>query len=268
MNEVDYPVGVRINKVISETHDVKTFLLNKEISAQPGQFVMAWVPGVDEKPFTLTGKGKTVSITVKKRGKATSKMHEMKEGDILGVRGPYGHGFDLVGKKIVLVGGGYGSAALLMLAEEAVSKGIETTAIIGADTKKNLLFADKIEKLGAKLVVTTDDGSRGIKGFTTQALEKVLAEEKFDCIYTCGPEIMMYYIVQMGEKNNVPVQASLERWIKCGFGVCGQCVLDPTGLRVCKDGPVFGSADLKKISDFGFFARDKTGTKKEWKEFA
>lgn len=267
MSDVDYPVGVRIKEVISETHDVKTFALDKEISAKPGQFVMAWIPGVDEKPFTVTGNG-TLSITVKKRGNATAKMHEMKEGDILGVRGPYGKGFEITGKKIVLVGGGYGSAALLLLAKDAVSKGIETTAIIGADTEKNLLFADKIEKLGANAIVTTDDGSRGMKGFTTQALEKLLEKEKFDCIYTCGPEIMMYYILQMGEKNNIPVQASLERWMKCGFGVCGQCVLDPVGLRVCADGPVFASADLKKISDFGFFARDKTGAKKEWKDFA
>lgn len=266
MSEAGYPVGVRIKEIISETHDVKTFVLDRSISAEPGQFVMVWVPRVDEKPFTITRIGKNVAITVKKKGKSTTSMHEMKVGDILGVRGPYGRGFKILGKKIILVGGGYGTAPLLTLAEKAIAKKISVTAIIGADTEKNLLFADKIAKLGANVIITTDDGSRGTQGFTTQALEKVLAQEKFDGIYTCGPEIMMYYVLQIAEKNKIPLQASLERWMKCGFGVCGQCVLDPVGLRVCVDGPTFETSDLKKISDFGFFARDKTGTKRAWKD--
>ena len=96
----DYPIGTKITGIITETHDTKTFILDKAIDAKPGQFVMVWIPGIDEKPFTITEKAKHLAITVKKKGKATQAMHNMKKGDILGIRGPYGDGtFDLTKKK-------------------------------------------------------------------------------------------------------------------------------------------------------------------------
>ena len=120
----DYPVGVKITDIITETHDTKTFILDKAIDAKPGQFVMVWIPGIDEKPFTITEKARHLAITAKKKGKATSAMHSMKKGDILGIRGPYGNGtFDLEKKKkIILAGGGYGTLGLALLAEQATKK--------------------------------------------------------------------------------------------------------------------------------------------------
>ena len=264
----DYPIGTKITGIITETHDTKTFILDKAIDAKPGQFVMVWIPGIDEKPFTITEKAKHLAITVKKKGKATQAMHNMKKGDILGIRGPYGDGtFDLTKKKrIILVGGGCGTLGLKLLLEEATKKGIKVDAIIGADTKKNLLFTGKFNKLGARVTITTDDGSAGKKGFVTTALEEKLKTQKYDAIYTCGPEIMMYHILQLGLKYGVEVQASLERWMKCGFGICGGCALDPSGLRVCKDGPVFSTDILKDIEGFGATTRDKSGAKVPWKD--
>ena len=145
-------------------------------------------------------------------------------------------------------------------------KNIKVDAIIGADTKKNLLFADRFKKQGANITITTDDGSAGKKGFATQALEEKLKTQKYDAIYTCGPEIMMQNILKLGLKYKTEVQASLERWMKCGFGICGQCALDPSGLRVCKDGPVFKTEILKDIDGFGYTTRDKTGAKVQWKD--
>ncbi len=267
-DNVDYPIGVKIIDIIEDSHDVKTFIVDKEINAMPGQFVMVWVPRVDEKPFTVTQNGKHLGFSVKKRGKATQAMHEMKKGDILGIRGPYGDGiFDLSGrKKIMLVGGGCGTLGLELLLEDAVRKKMKVDAIIGADTKKNLLSVDRFRKLGANVMITTDDGSFGTKGFVTTVLEEKLKSQKYDGIYVCGPEIMVHFVLKLGLKYGVEVQASLERWMKCGFGVCGQCVLDPMGLRVCKDGPVFKTDVLKKIDNFGFFTRNKSGAITEWKD--
>lgn len=266
-SKVDYPVGVKIISVIDESPNVKTFALDAEINALPGQFLMVWVPRVDEKPFTVTRNGKHAEISVRKVGKATEAMHNMKKGDVLGVRGPYGDGiFDLSGKKKIMVAaGGCGALALALLVEESARRKIRVDAIIGADTKENLLFADRFRKLGANVMITTDDGSFGTKGFVTVALEEKLKKEKYDSIYTCGPEIMMHFVLKLGLKYGVEVQASLERWMKCGFGVCGQCALDPMGLRVCKDGPVFRTDILKKIDNFGFFTRNKSGAITEWK---
>ncbi len=264
----DYPVGVKITDIITETHDTKTFILDKPIDAKPGQFVMVWIPRIDEKPFTITKSGKHLAITVKKKGKATSAMHSMKKGDILGIRGPYGNGtFDLEKKKkIILAGGGYGTLGLALLLEEATKKNIKVDAIIGADTQKNIIFTDRFKKLGARVTITTDDGTEGKKGFATEALEEKLNARKYDAIYTCGPEIMMRYVLKLGMKYGVEVQASLERWMKCGFGICGGCALDPSGLRVCKDGPVFKTDILKDIEGFGATTRDKSGAKVQWKD--
>ncbi|MFH1432047.1 MAG: dihydroorotate dehydrogenase electron transfer subunit [archaeon] len=264
----DYPIGVKILDIIEESHNTKTFILEKEMKAKPGQFVMVWVPRIDEKPFTVTQNGMRMAISVRKVGKATEAMHRMKKGDILGIRGPYGNGtFDLKNKKrIILVGGGCGTLPLALLLEEAVKNKTKVDAIIGADTKKNLLFTDRFRKSGAHVTITTDDGTEGTKGFVTVALEEKLKTIKYDAIYTCGPEIMMSFVLKLGLKYGVEVQASLEHWMKCGFGVCGQCALDPSGLCVCKDGPVFSTDVLKNIVGFGSTTRNKSGTIVEWKD--
>ena len=142
--------------------------------------------------------------------------------------------------------------------------------INGALSKNELLFSTEFKKLlgDDHYIVCTDDGSLGYHGFTVSYLEENLNKIIKQCgnssditIYTCGPEIMMKKIFEISQNYGISNQASLERVMRCGFGLCGLCVLDPTGHKVCQDGPVFDSDKLKKITDFGKFKRTFTGEK-------
>ncbi len=247
-----------VKKVIRETERIKTFILDLETRAMPGQFGMFWIPGVDEKPMSLSYINGSMGFTVLKMGPFSSKMHEVKEGDRIGVRGPMGRGFKLKGERIILVGGGVGVAPLAPLAEKAADQGMEVTAIIGAMTAKELLFVDRIRNAGAEVWLATDDGTAGIKGFTTDVLRELLAGDTYDQCYTCGPEIMMVKVMDQTREKGIPTQVSLHRYFKCGVGLCGQCAMDDTGFRVCKEGPCFRDKDMEKTKEFGRYWRDAT----------
>lgn len=251
----------RIKKIVKETPRIKTFILDLDVSAIPGQFVMVWLPGVDEKPMSASYVKGDLGITVLKLGEFTRKLFDLKPGDLLGIRGPMGRGFKIYGDDLLIVGGGVGMAPLAPLAEEALRDGKKVTAIVGAVTARELLFVERIKKAGARVLISTDDGSAGKKGFTTDVLAELLEEESFDQCFTCGPEIMMYKVLQLTEEKNIPTQASLHRYFKCGIGICGHCVLDGTGLRVCKEGPTFRDKELKKSFEFGKYWRNAAGQK-------
>ena len=250
------PEVLEIKSIVKENRKTTTFFFYKNIEAEPGQFVMVWIPGLDEKPFAVTFTD-PLGITVTKVGPFSSKLHQMYEGQKLGIRGPYGHGFKLKGKKICIVSGGYGIIPLSFLVEKTLTKNYEVTVIVGAKTKDDLFFLERLKK--SKLIITTDDGSAGMKGFATDALKEELKKETYDCVYTCGPEIMMRKVFEICEDHEIECQASLERYMKCGFGVCGQCCIDD--LMVCKDGPVFNSEQLRRLTEFGVFGRDESGSK-------
>lgn len=231
-----------------------------EIDAIPGQFVMVWIPDVEEKPISLSYARGSLGITVLAQGPFTNKLHELKVGDIVGIRGPLGRGFKISGEKILIVGGGVGMAPLAPLAEEAIAQGKKVTAVVGALTKSELLFVDRMEKAGARVLISTDDGTAGTKGFTTDVMRELLKKETFDQCYTCGPEIMMYKVFQQAKENKIPIEVSLERYIKCGIGICGQCVIDDSGLRVCKEGPTFRDVEIE-TGEFGKYKRNAAGIK-------
>lgn len=232
-----------IKKIEKENFKVRNFILDTSISAKPGQYVMIWIPGENEKPFgVVTTTPLTLSIA--KIGPFTEKLHKLKPGDKITYRGPYGTFFKIKGNKPLLVGGGYGVVPLYFLAAN-LSKSLrsKTTVIIGAKTSKELTFVNKFRKLGVKVLVTTDDGSSGFKGFTTQLIEKLLLKNKFSSFYTCGPEIMMKKIAQLAKLHKIYCELSLERFFKCGgMGICGECYFK--GQLVCKDGPVFPGSIL------------------------
>ena len=232
------PAMVAIKKIVQETPSIKTYYLDYLMEAKPGQFAMAWIPGLDEKPFTLTASGKECAITVRCKGKFTRAMCGLKEGDKIGIRGPYGNGFsfDKV-KKACIVAGGCGAAPILLLAEQLKEKGAEISIILGASTGSECLFKERLEKNTNELYITTDDGSLGEKGFATAVLERLLKKEKFDLVFCCGPEGMMKAVFEACEKSGVECQLNLERYMRCGFGICGACALGK--WLVCKDGPVF-----------------------------
>jgi dihydroorotate dehydrogenase electron transfer subunit len=244
-----------IEKIVEESPVHKTFFFScRDLKkAKPGQFVMVWLPGIDEIPMSLSYIGNKQAITVERVGEATEKLHCMKEGDKFGIRGAYGNGFREIGKKALFVAGGTGVAPLMPLIRKYRG---ERHVVIGARNKELLLFLDELEEI-AEIYISTDDGSIGFKGFASDVAEKVMEEENFDVVYTCGPEIMMKKILDLCKKNKIRMQASLERYMKCGVGICDSCAID--GYHVCKDGPVFDDKILRKIKDFGKFRRNEAG---------
>lgn len=270
---------VPIQEIINETPvdcrlPVKSYsLIVPEIveKAVPGQFVMMWVPNVDEKPMGIascnTTEGKLI-LAVAKLGKATTEFHKLEEEELLGIRGPYGKGFTIEGENIAVIGGGTGIAPSRFLVERALAQEMKVTLFHGAKTANELIFQEFFNKLMKKdanftYQPSTDDGSLGFHGFSTDCFEASLQEgSSFDKIYTCGPELMMYKVWQKSHERQLPLEACLaDRYIKCAIGLCGQCAIDPTGLRLCIDGPVFNQDQLAAMEDFGKYSRDKFGKK-------
>jgi len=260
------PRIVRIHDVKEETPTVKSIAFRDDqcSKAKPGQFVMIWIPGIDEVPMSLSliGRDGTSGITVRKRGEATNALCAKKTGDQIGVRGPYGTYFT-VGEeaKLLLAGGGTGTAALAPLIEMPIMGKKDLTIVVGARTKTELIYLDRFKALHPvkkmRLIATTDDGSYGLKGLASSIVNTLLEKEKFDMIYACGPEPMMKAILDAAQKTDRPVQFSLERIFKCGVGICGTCSLGH--YRVCRDGPVFSGNMLQGIGEFGKTRRDSAG---------
>jgi len=226
----------------------------------PGQFIMVWLPGIGEKPFSLSGNA-PLAITVAGVGEFSKKLISLKKGNCVYYRGPFGKGFVLKGRNILLIGGGYGAAPLRFLAKMALAKKANVTMIVGA-RNKSLLQKTKVK--GAELLVATGDGSEGAKGFATDVMAALLRTgKKFDCAYACGPEIMMKKIAETCKKNKIQGQFLLERIFKCGIGVCGQCAIDDK--LVCADGPKFERDEVLALKEFCKCQYDATGKKVELK---
>jgi dihydroorotate dehydrogenase electron transfer subunit len=238
--------------VKTESPAVKTFTFKDRLcaKAKPGQFLMLWIPRVDEIPLSIMNvEGHQASVTVKAVGEATRALHKMKSGEIVGLRGPFGNSFTQNTSRVLMVGGGTGTAPLLFLAKKLAAKAKRLALVIGAKTKSELLFLNQLEALCTEqsTVATTEDGSYGLKCLATEPLDKLLNKEKFDMIYACGPEPMIRQIFNLTEKHGIPMEASLERLMRCGIGLCGSCVIGK--YRVCRDGPVFTAAQLSEVKD-------------------
>jgi dihydroorotate dehydrogenase electron transfer subunit len=263
-----------------ECEDVKTIIFNMKeentnyTKPKPGQFVMIWVPGVDEIPMSISDcdTNGNWSITVKNIGECTNAIFNLKQGDFIGIRGPLGNWFEVPeekSKNLVLIGGGIGMAPLRFLTQELNNGEISFILIQGAKIKSQLMFTTQLKMLdknSTDLFYCTEDGSYGSKGIATESFERILEtySKKLSSnaiVYTCGPEKMIYSVYEICEQWNLKLQASLERIMRCGCGLCGLCAIDPLGLLVCKDGPVFNSESLRLMEDFGKFKRDFTGRK-------
>lgn len=240
-------------QVITESPSVKTFTFIDKLSAkaQPGQFLMLWIPGIDEIPLSVLNADENgvISVSVKAVGDATRHMHNMNSGETIGIRGPFGTCFTENHGNVLLVGGGTGTAPLLFLAKKLAQKTQKLSFAVGAKTRNELLFVEELNKVCQEksLITTTDDGTYGLQCLVTQPLAELLDKEKFDMIYTCGPEVMVKKIFELAQKRKIPMQASLERLMRCGIGLCGSCVIGK--YRVCKDGPIFNSEQLSEIKD-------------------
>ena len=211
---------------------------------------MLWIPGIDEIPLSVMEVGNgLVPVSVKQIGDATKHLHNMEAGATVGVRGPFGNSFTESRGRVLLVGGGTGTAPLLFLAKQLAAKTERLSFVEGAKTKDELLF---IRELGGvcnekSIITTTEDGTYGLQCMVTEPLAKLLDREKFEMIYTCGPEVMVKKIFDLTEQRKLPLEASLERLMRCGIGLCGSCVIGK--YRVCRDGPVFTAAQLREVKE-------------------
>ncbi len=252
------PEVVRIVEVWDETRTIRTFVFDAQVpEAEPGQFVMLWLPEIDEKPFAVA-QPDPLMVTVARVGPFSAALHALEVGDRVGWRGPYGVGYRLhEDRSALLVAGGYGVGPLYFLAKRAVERGIPVSVAIGARRALDLLYLERFAELGVDLVVATDDGSAGERGYVTELVAQALVAGAPLAVYACGPELMQVALHRLCREHGVPAQFSLERYMKCGFGICGQCALDD--LLVCQDGPVLTGEQLEGVRDFGRWHRSATG---------
>jgi dihydroorotate dehydrogenase electron transfer subunit len=256
------PRVLEIKRLETETSTVKTFIFDWDGGeARPGQFLMVW-NFQDEKPMSIAFTDPVageIGISIKNVGEITNQLHSLTEGDKIGLRGPYGRPFQMVGSKILAVGGGIGMAPIFAFAREASRRGLDLEVISAAVTEEELLFVEKLEKMGLQVHIATDDGSCGFCGFPTLLADKLLQDDNFDMLVSCGPEPMMKGLYEIAEKYNIASQFSLERWMKCAVGISGQCCVDAVGWSVCVEGPVFWGHELRMITEFGSYRRDSSG---------
>jgi dihydroorotate dehydrogenase electron transfer subunit len=211
---------------------------------------MLWIPGVDEIPLSvMDASNGLVSVSVKQVGDATQHLQGMMAGETVGIRGPFGNSFTESRGRVLLVSGGTGTAPLLFLAKQLLAKTERLSFVEGAKTKDELLFIRELNGVcnEKSLITTTEDGTYGFQCLVTEPLNSLLDREKFDMIYTCGPEVMIKKIFELTEQRKLPIEASLERLMRCGIGLCGSCVIGK--YRVCRDGPVFTAAQLREVKD-------------------
>ena len=253
-----------IEKVVDETPTVRTLYFHDPVLANvlPGQFAMVWIPGVNELPMSvmISENDEKSGFTVRKRGESSTALYNLQVGQQIGVRGPYGNSFDIKDGEILLIGGGTGLVPLMRLIKFSKDTN-KITLLMGSQTKEEVFFEDMAKNSwlcnDLNCISVTEDGSYGEKGYVTDVLEKLLEENTYDAIYTCGPELMMYKVVKLANETGIFVQASLERMMKCGVGICGSCCVNED--LVCRDGTVFDGQYLAKKSEFGHFQRTKSG---------
>lgn len=247
---------VKVSSVIKEGAGMTTLRFHWERHISPGQFLMVWVPGAGEVPMSASYIYGEKGITVKEVGEATRALAALRPGDTIGVRGPYGRGFDIPAGRALLVGGGSGMAPL-MAAADFIADPAKVDVLIGARTSSELIFVERARSLSNEVHVSTDDGSLGKRGTVVELAVEHLAKGRYESVLGCGPERMLSALLDACERAHVPSQMSLERYMKCGTGLCGSCALD--GLRVCADGPVFDGRTLTRSKDFGRIKRDECG---------
>lgn len=223
---------------------VSRLVLRGDASAveRPGQFVQLRLPNLYlRRPFSVCDRdADSFTVLFETVGKGTEELRTMKTGDKLDVLTGLGNGFDLNagGDTPLLIGGGTGLSPLYWLAKELMKRQKQPTALLGFNTVSDVFYEDAFRALGVETVVTTADGSYGMKGFVTEAMNR-----EHSGFFTCGPEAMMKAVCACTDK---PGQLSLDKRMGCGFGACMGCtVKTKNGLkRICKDGPVLSSGEV------------------------
>jgi sulfide dehydrogenase subunit beta len=216
--------------------------------AEPGQFVIVTHHKKSERiPLTIADfnreKG-TISLVFQKMGKGTHKLAELNAGDeIYGVLGPQGNPTHMDNNKnVVVVGGGIGIAPVYPIARKLKELGNNVIAIIGYRSKDHVFWEEKMKVVSDELLIATNDGSYGEKGFVTNILKEVMGrDKKIDKVYAIGPAVMMKAVAEMTKTDQISTDVSLNSLMVCGMGMCGACRVTVDGKTkfTCMDGPEF-----------------------------
>lgn len=220
----------------------------------PGQFVEVKVENAPNtflrRPISIhdvNTKDNTMKLLVMTIGEGTVTMGKLQKGDTLNMVYPLGNGFSLTDQKnVLLVGGGCGTAPLLYMGRVLKEKGITPHFLLGARTQDGLLALDEFEKVGV-VHTTTEDGSKGTKGFVVHHPIMATDAPEIDMIYTCGPEVMMKAVAKYAKTHGIKCEVSLENTMACGVGACLCCVVDTVKGHICTctEGPIFDVEVLK-----------------------
>jgi NAD(P)H-flavin reductase len=268
MKNIFRPIKATLEDVISETSNIKTFVLRpkEEFSFRTGQFVELTIPGIGEAPFTPSsdpGNKEKIDITIMKAGRVTSLLHTSPKNISLGIRGPYGKGYPLekfYGKDVFIVGGGVGLAplrSLLFSLFAEIDKYHKVVLRYGARSPRDIVYKDQIPKWQqlkkVDIITTVDVGDAqwsGNVGLITTILKEPPVDLKKAVAIVCGPPIMMKFVtlklLDLGF-NPAEIYLSMEKNMSCGLGKCGHCRLG--SFYICKDGPVFTYEQLKDVHD-------------------
>lgn len=262
------PIETKVLGVITETPTIKTLRLKpkEEIPFSTGQFVELTVPGVGEAPFTPSSQPSMrdiIELTVMKVGKVTERVHHLKKGETVGLRGPFGKGYPIdsfKGKEVLVVGGGCGFAPLRSLMYELFERSGDFKQLFfrgGCKTPQDFLYRKETEQWMKRddidVVLTVDQGNgdwNGRVGLVTSILDGINMDISNGIAVVCGPPIMMKFttakLVDLGYKES-NIYLSMEKNMSCGIGKCGHCRLGP--FYVCKDGPVLRFDQVKDNHD-------------------
>ncbi|MBU1107326.1 MAG: dihydroorotate dehydrogenase electron transfer subunit [Candidatus Riflebacteria bacterium] len=260
----EYMQTYQVRRVLTHHDGLKSFRFGRVLNAAPGQFVLAWLPGADEKPFALSGVfDDEIEITVKAVGPFTRQLMNVKAGDWIGLRGPFGSGFQLV-ERMVLVGGGIGNAPLRYLAQLLREENMPFRWVLGVKTAEDLAFREELEMM-PECTVVSENGSIGQKGRAVDVLAAMHESEPIGALAASGPEGMLLAVHEFAKttSSEIPVQLSFERYMKCAVGLCGQCCLDGTGLRICVEGPVLSGHQLHGVTEWDQPHRGPSGRRPE-----
>jgi dihydroorotate dehydrogenase electron transfer subunit len=229
---------------------------------EPGQFVSIGVRAAGtllRRPFSVCSVSKhgpwagTVEIVFDVVGPGTDWLSHRAKHDIIDVVGPLGRGFPMPQQPVdcLLVGGGYGAAPLLYLAQNLQRQGLRTDVILGAATQDRIFNPIEVKRLAASARFTTEDGTLGHQGLVTELVEEALSTNNSGVVYACGPMPMLAAVSEIARRHRVPCQVAVEEAMACGTGVCWTCVLPyrrkegVRNLRSCIDGPVFNGARIE-----------------------
>lgn len=235
-----------IRENIALTHDVMKLTLEGDTSAitAPGQFVNIMLDGFYlRRPISVNDMDdETLTLIYKIVGKGTDRLSHMGAGEELDILSGLGNGYDLKpsGNRPLLIGGGVGVPPLYMLAKKLIAEGKDVTVILGFRSARDVFYKDEFEALGARVYVTTEDGTAGTKGFVTDAFPMA---GDYSYTYCCGPEPMLYAVYQASKTSG---QYSFEERMGCGFGACMGCSCKTLygNKRICKDGPVLFKEEI------------------------